>query len=189
MGRCFLPPPAPANAVAAVESVVARIIADGLGSRSLAEPVRQHLGIDFSRSWALAYLRAAMLPVVLLLLLMVWGLTGIILINPDQRAVYERFGAPVAVLHPGAHLILPWPMGQVRRLEYGTIHETTLSGADMNQTIQRVGAEDTPRRTDLSDRQRDGGASELPGGQRRLQAALPHRPDRSGRLASGLRFG
>jgi regulator of protease activity HflC (stomatin/prohibitin superfamily) len=32
----------------------------------------------------------------------------------DQRAVYERFGAPVRVLHPGLHLILPWPLGRLR---------------------------------------------------------------------------
>nr|WP_294544710.1 SPFH domain-containing protein [uncultured Rhodopila sp.] len=130
LGRCFLPPPPPAAARAAVESTLARIIAEGVRTRSLAAPVRQHLGIDFSRSWALAYVRDATPPVVLLLLLLCWGLSGAVLVNLNQRAVHLRFGKPVAVLQPGLHLILPWPMGQVRRVEFGTIHEMTLSGSD-----------------------------------------------------------
>jgi regulator of protease activity HflC (stomatin/prohibitin superfamily) len=131
LGRCFLPPPAPATARAAVESTLAGVIADGVRTRSLAAPVRQHLGIDFSRSWALAYVRDATPSVVLLLLLLCWGLSGAVLVNLNQRAVYQRFGEPVAVLQPGLHLILPWPMGQVRRVEFGTIHEMTLSGSDI----------------------------------------------------------
>ncbi len=141
LGRCFLPPPAPAVARAAIDSLLARVVAEGVRGGSLATPVRQHLGIDFARSWALAYLRAAIPPVVLLLLLLSWGLSGVVLVGVDQRAVYERFGAPVAVLHPGPHLILPWPMGQVRRLEFGAIHETTLTDTGA-AALHRVGAED-----------------------------------------------
>ncbi len=144
LARCFLPAPQPRDAGAAVDSLLARVLADGLRARGLTAPVRDHLGIDFSRSWALAYLRAATPPVVLLLMLLSWGLTGVVMVGIDQRAVYERFGAPVAVLHPGAHLILPWPMGRVIRLDYGVVYETTLSDAVMTQRAMRVGAEDKP---------------------------------------------
>jgi regulator of protease activity HflC (stomatin/prohibitin superfamily) len=150
LGRCFLPPPAAADARAAIDSVLVQILADGLRTRSLAAPVRQHFGIDFSRSWALSYLRAATPPVVLFLLVLCWGLSGVVLVGLDQRAVYERFGAPVAVLHPGLHAILPWPMGQVRRVEFGVIHDMTLGNdmilGDASGTIvyRKVGAEDLP---------------------------------------------
>lgn len=121
--RAFLPPPAPADARAAIDPLLARIMADGIGARSLAAPVRAHLGIDFSRSWALLFFRQAALPVIALLALCTWGISGIVLIGIDNRAIYERFGAPVRVLGPGLHTILPWPMGQTRRLEYGVVHE------------------------------------------------------------------
>jgi regulator of protease activity HflC (stomatin/prohibitin superfamily) len=144
LGRCFLPPPAPHLARAAIDSVLARMIAEGIRTRGLAAPLRRHMGIDFSRSWALAYLRAATPPVALLLLVLCWGLSGVVLVGLDQRAVYERFGAPVAVLGPGLHAILPWPMGRVRRLEFGTVHETTLTDTDMPASPRRAGAEDRP---------------------------------------------
>ena len=143
LGRCFLPPPPPAAARAAVDSTLARMIAEGVRTRSLAAPVRDHLGIDFSRSWALAYVRDATPAVVLLLLLLCWGLSGVVLVNLNQRAVYQRFGEPVAVLRPGLHLILPWPMGRVRRVEFETIHEMTLSGSDTTLPVN-VAAEALP---------------------------------------------
>lgn len=142
LGRCFLPPPQPGQARAAIESLLARMLAEGLRTRSLTAPLRRHLGIDFSRSWALAYLRAATPPVLLLLVLVCWGLTGVILIGTDQRAIYERFGAVSGVLHPGLHVILPWPMGRVRTLEFGLVHETTLADSESVRPPLRVGAED-----------------------------------------------
>ncbi|MFL5285615.1 MAG: SPFH domain-containing protein [Rhodopila sp.] len=143
IGRCFLPPP-PAAEARAVESILARMLAEGTRARSLAEPLRQHLGIDFARSWALAYVRAAFAPLLLALLLLGWALSGVALVPLDQRMVYERFGAPVRVLHPGLHLVLPWPLGRLRPVEFGTVHQVGLAG---DAVPDRTGAEEPPPRS------------------------------------------
>ncbi len=143
-GRLFLPPPSPGAAHAAIHSLLARLISAGARPEGgLGAPLRQHLGIDFSRSWALGYLRAASLPMLGAFLLFAWGLSGIALVPLDNRAIYERFGAPVAVLHPGLHLGLPWPLGAGRMLEYGPLHEIgLLSGPGAGGPIERTGAEE-----------------------------------------------
>ncbi len=129
--RLFLPPPAPDAARGAVTSALASALAAGArGQGGLAAPIREHLGIDFARSWALAYVRQALPVVALLLLVFCWALSGVVMVGTDRRAIYERFGAPVAVLMPGAHLILPWPMGTLRWLDYGTLHQEPLGLAD-----------------------------------------------------------
>jgi regulator of protease activity HflC (stomatin/prohibitin superfamily) len=126
--RSFLPPPPPETATAAVTSLIARLLtATTHAPDGVTAPIRQHLGIDFSRSWALAYLRAATLPAIAFFLLLGWGLSGVALVPLDGRAVYERFGAPVAVLHPGLHIGLPWPLGTARPVEFGRIHEIGLT--------------------------------------------------------------
>jgi regulator of protease activity HflC (stomatin/prohibitin superfamily) len=140
-GRGFLPPPPAATAQAATHSMLARLLADGAASRSLAGPVRRHLGIDFAGSWALAYVRAAFAPLALLLVAVGWGLSGVALVPLDQRAVYERFGAPVRVLPPGIHITLPWPFGRLRSVEFGIVHELALKG---DNVAERFGAEDIP---------------------------------------------
>ena len=131
LANWFLPPPSHSEARASVASLAALLLQAGLlRPNRLATPIRDHLGVDFSRSWALRYVRSAILPIAAFMVLTAWGLTGVSLINLDQRGVYERFGAPVAVWAPGAHLGLPWPLGQVRRVEFGVVHAIPLGGED-----------------------------------------------------------
>jgi regulator of protease activity HflC (stomatin/prohibitin superfamily) len=95
--------------------------------RAWAAELRARFGIDFARSWALGYAARAMLPLALVLTGLCVLLTGLVRIDTTQRGIYQRLGRPVAVLRPGLHLLLPWPLGQVRRVEYGVIHAVPVS--------------------------------------------------------------
>ncbi|HEX5420405.1 MAG TPA: SPFH domain-containing protein, partial [Gammaproteobacteria bacterium] len=116
------------------------------GPRAPGTLLRTHLGLDFARSWALAFLSAAILPAIFLTALLCWGLSGLKLIDLGQRGVYERFGAPVAVLGPGLHLLLPWPFGLMRPVEYGTIHSVAIGVDETGPSIEsaEIPAEATP---------------------------------------------
>src|ERR1700731_4170314 len=119
--------------------------------------VRQQFGIDLSRSWALAFVQRALLPVALVMGVLAWCVTGITALGLNERAIYERFGMPVAVLGPGLHLHLPWPMGVMRSVEFGVIHDIPIAmsplgdagqaarqSAGVDQQQQLVGAEANP---------------------------------------------
>jgi regulator of protease activity HflC (stomatin/prohibitin superfamily) len=143
LGRLFLPPPAASEARAVAESLLASVLTGG--PRAPSALLRSHLGLDFARSWALQFLSAAILPAVLGTALLCWGLSGVKLINLGERGVYERFGAPVAVLGPGLHLLLPWPLGRLRPVEFGAIHSVAI-GVDQPhaESAEPVDAEATP---------------------------------------------
>ena len=128
LARWFQPPADPANTRAPIGSLVASLPGWLLRPGTAAEPLRTHFGLDFSRSWALSFLRTAALPATVLTGLACWGLSGVVLLPLDGRGVYERFGKPVAVLQPGLHLTLPWPMGRVRPVDFGAVHEIPLGG-------------------------------------------------------------
>jgi regulator of protease activity HflC (stomatin/prohibitin superfamily) len=68
-----------------------------------------------------------------------WCATGVSMVGLDQRVVYERLGAPVAVLHPGLHLIMPWPLSHLRHVEFGTVRQVGLVGSPGLQVLYRVG--------------------------------------------------
>jgi len=51
--------------------------------------------------------------VVILIGLVVWGLTGVYVVNPDELAVVRTFGAMTRVSQPGIHYRVPWPVEQV----------------------------------------------------------------------------
>lgn len=91
--------------------------------RTINVTVQNTLGIDLSRSWALAFLRQAALPVLAGLGVFSWCVTGLTGLSANQRGIYERFGVPIEVLGPGVHAHLPWPFGTVRVVEYGVIHQ------------------------------------------------------------------
>ncbi len=129
LANWFLPVPLPMHARAAVQCLSARLLQPRrLAPDGLAAPIRSHLGIDFSRSWALGFARSASLPVLLVLGVIAWGLTGVTLIEQDRRGIYERFGEPAAVWAPGAHVGLPWPIGRVQRVDLGVVHAVALGG-------------------------------------------------------------
>jgi regulator of protease activity HflC (stomatin/prohibitin superfamily) len=143
----FLPPPASSVARPAASSMVASFIR--LRPPRLAsvnQAITKQWGIDLSRSWALGFVGRALVPVGLLLALLAWGLTGLVALPLDQRAVYEQLGRPVNVLGPGLHLVLPWPLGISRRVERGVLHELTLAGqiSDGDPATPRLDAEDPP---------------------------------------------
>ncbi len=144
LARLFLPSPATANARAVADSVLVALLTGG--PRAPGTLLRTHLGLDFARSWALSFLSAAILPAVLITAVFCWGLTGLKLVDLGHRGIYERFGAPVEVLGPGLHLLLPWPFGRLRPVEFGTIHSVAIGVDDMaRDTAQQIGAEDVPQ--------------------------------------------
>jgi regulator of protease activity HflC (stomatin/prohibitin superfamily) len=144
LGRLFLPAPLPSAATAVTDSLLAALITGG--PRAPVVLLRTHLGLDFSRNWAVVFLSKALLPAIFATGLLCWGLSGVKLINIDQRGVYERFGAPVAVFGPGLHMLLPWPFGRLRPVEYGAIHSVAI-GVDQSAPPEEgisVGAEAPP---------------------------------------------
>jgi regulator of protease activity HflC (stomatin/prohibitin superfamily) len=149
LGRLFLPTPTAEAAKGATDGIVAALLTGG--PRAPAVLIRQHLGLDFARSWALAFLTRAAGWAFVATLVLCWVLSGVKLLGDDQRGVYERFGAPVGVLGPGFHLLLPWPFGRMRPVEYGVTHTIAvgaMQGPDAyekDEAAQHVGAEDVPQ--------------------------------------------
>ena len=130
LGIFFLPRPAPTRARAAIGSLLAGLLmGDSLRPSAIAARMREKLGIDVGQSWTFGFARQVTPPVILLLLLAAWGVSSVAWIGLDRRGAYERFGAPVAVLKPGLHLVLPWPLGRVRPVEYGVVHAVAIGVA------------------------------------------------------------
>ncbi len=121
---------APQRSHAPLDLLLLRPLGLRLSRQSWASRLRDNFGIDFARSWALHFCARAALPVSLVLLAMCVLLTGTVRIDTEERGIYQRLGHPVAVLDPGLHLLLPWPLGQVRRVEYGVIHAVPISFGD-----------------------------------------------------------
>ena len=120
--------------------------------RTMNITVRRQFGIDLSRSWALAFIQRAALPILVGIGVFAWLVTGVTALGVNQRGVYERFGIPIAVFGPGLHVHFPWPLGVVRTVEIGVVHQLPIEFLLPNGSGQtpveekevRVGAEAIP---------------------------------------------
>jgi regulator of protease activity HflC (stomatin/prohibitin superfamily) len=146
----FLPDPPCERAGTFVDSVIARLMPGGaVQGAGIDHLLKERFNIDWSRSWALSYLRTIASPLALVLLVISWLLSGITILSPVERGILERLGRPIGVLKPGLHLHLPWPFGAVRRLEFDVLHDVSLGMEGESAAAGLITADaDTPASAD-----------------------------------------
>lgn len=108
---------------------------------ALQHELHNRFGIDLRQIWAFTYMRRAFLPVLAVVVLVGWSLTGIHEIALQGRGIYERFGKPVEVFGPGLHMGLPWPLGRLLNVENGVVHELATSVGETSAPAQADPAE------------------------------------------------
>jgi membrane protease subunit HflK len=83
-----------------------------------AQAIDYQFGFKVSETWFYRFFERALLWLVPLEILLLLASSGIVIIEPGEQALLERFGKPVAdrtVLGPGAHFKCPWPIDHVYR--------------------------------------------------------------------------
>ncbi len=109
--------------------------------RTAAQTLDYQFGFKVSETWFYRYLEQALSGLVLLQLAAVWLSTGVVVIEPHEEALLERFGRPVAgrsVLGSGLHFKWPWPIEraylissqEIRTFNVGFLPDPALEGQD-----------------------------------------------------------
>ncbi len=124
----FTPPRASASPLTLVDSTAVHwLVRPPRSPAELGKSLRSRFGIDLRQSWVV-HSTLRMLPAAGVALVAAgWLLSGVTILQPEQRAVYERFGAPRAVWQPGLHIGLPWPFGLARVIDNGAVHQIVVS--------------------------------------------------------------
>jgi modulator of FtsH protease HflK len=86
-------------------------------------------GFKVSETWFFQFLQKAFLWLALIQAGLLWLSTSFVFIEPEEQALLERYGEPVAsrpMLNPGLHLKWPWPVDVVHRFQTHRIHTFTV---------------------------------------------------------------
>ncbi len=101
---------------------------------SLFETIESHWGVSFRSSWAIRFVRRALVPTGLMALLMFWGMSSLSMVGPSELGLRETFGRlERAPLQPGLHWKLPWPFGRVLRYEVKRVRARPLGYVEMDR--------------------------------------------------------
>jgi len=118
-------------------------------AESISDAINYQFGFDVSSSWFYRLLSRWFVGLIELGLAVLWGLTALQVVEPHQRGLVLRLGAPQQEAGPGLLIKAPWPIDTVMIPEY--IRED----ADGKRTIEYTST--GVRRLDLgADMIRDG---------------------------------
>jgi regulator of protease activity HflC (stomatin/prohibitin superfamily) len=94
-----------------------------------AQALDYQFGFKVSETWFYRFLERALSWIILLQLAALFLSTTVIIVEPNETALLERFGRPVPgreTLGPGLHLKWPWPIDQAYRFPSREIHSFTV---------------------------------------------------------------
>src|SRR5262249_42907292 len=89
-------------------------------AQSISDAINYQLGFDVTSGWFYQLLSKWFAPLIVFGVLIVWGLSCLVVVQPHQRAMILRYGRPISDEDsgPGLHFKLPWPMETVYVPEY-----------------------------------------------------------------------
>jgi modulator of FtsH protease HflK len=101
------------------------------------EAINYQFGFEVSDSWFYRLLAKAVTPLVVIGLVVLFGLSAAVLVEPHQRAVITTWGSLAepetdSVVGPGLHWKLPWPLGRVYKYDASRIHELNVGSSAEN---------------------------------------------------------
>ncbi|MEZ5978128.1 MAG: SPFH domain-containing protein [Planctomycetota bacterium] len=110
------------------DAVVPRLLGSSFNPvRSVFGVAADGFGIDLRGTYALDYMRRALLPIAAALVAIVWLSTSLRAVPEWSVGVLERFGkrpTDGGLLEPGLHVLLPWPFDRVREVEVARVQST-----------------------------------------------------------------
>ena len=110
------------RSVTTYESRLSGLLTDPVTWTSgIAQTIDYQFGFQVSETGAYRFIRRALLPLVLVQVLLLYALSCVVVLGPEEEAILERFGQPAmedgepVILTGGLHLKRPWPFDTVRR--------------------------------------------------------------------------
>ena len=110
----------------------------GAWARNVAGALDYQFGFKVSDTWLFHFLETALLPLILFQLVVLYLLSCLVFLAPDETGILEHFGQPVAQLDSGAHLKLPWPFETVLRFPAKRVLSFRIGQGQAGQIEPRV---------------------------------------------------
>jgi membrane protease subunit HflK len=101
-----------------------------------AQALDYQFGFKVSETWFYRFLESAIAWIILAQAGALFLSTTLVVIEPGEQGLHERFGRPVATLDSGLHFKFPWPMDAVERINTRAV-QTFNVGFVPDPTLER----------------------------------------------------
>ncbi|MFI4915781.1 MAG: SPFH domain-containing protein [Phycisphaerales bacterium JB060] len=120
-------------------------------AESVSGAIDYQFGYEVSRSWMYRLLIRRAWMLVLAAGLVLWAMSAVVVVRPDQTGIHTRFGRVVkANVEPGLHLKLPWPIDRIEVPGYFVRDEDRLPSlvGRSTSTVREIMGASAPRALD-----------------------------------------
>jgi regulator of protease activity HflC (stomatin/prohibitin superfamily) len=122
-----------------------RVVAMLTGPRNIfkatASTLDYQFGFKVSETWFYQFLERAAAPLFLFLILSLYLLSTVVVVQPHQRVIIERFGKPQRqgeVFGPGLHFKMPWPVDIAHTFDVDRVQTIVIGHHDENEENAEV---------------------------------------------------
>ena len=91
--------------------------------RTAATAIDYQFGFEVSQTWFYKLLEKAIVPLVLFAAVILYSLSCILVVAPNEQAIIEHFGNPARVAKPGLAFKWPWPIDKAYKHATKTVLE------------------------------------------------------------------
>lgn len=95
-------------------------------------------GFKISETWFYKFVEKIIAPLILFQILVLYILSTVVVIDPQESGIIERFGVPdraKGILTPGIHFKLPWPIEKIHQVSTGRIQSVHINPHDDDESI------------------------------------------------------
>lgn len=97
------------------------------GDLGILNYLEKNTGISMRSLWSIQMIKQALPYAVLGAVLLLWCVTGVVLVNSNQEGAHYRLGKlQEETLSPGLHFTLPWPFDKVEVYDTKTVNKMTV---------------------------------------------------------------
>ncbi|MBI5865426.1 MAG: hypothetical protein HZB38_13150 [Planctomycetes bacterium] len=114
-------------------------------AHSLAEAMNYQFGFQVSQTWFYLLLQRTLIPLFGVAVIVIWLLTTIVVVEPNERAIIERWGRQIDADHPlepGCYFKAPWPIDIAYKYDTGRLHQFALGYRDGDSPIWHADEKD-----------------------------------------------
>jgi len=88
-------------------------------AKTIGDAISYQFGVDVTGSWAYRLLSRSVVALAFFGGLVVWLLTVVSVVGPEERGLRVRYGALLGEVGPGLHFKLPWPLESIDKQNIG----------------------------------------------------------------------
>ncbi|MEM7627371.1 MAG: SPFH domain-containing protein [Planctomycetota bacterium] len=104
----------------------------------VSETLNYQFGFEITKSWFYVLLGRALTPLIVAGIVILFGLSCVVIVAPNQQAIITDRGAVVKIADPGVSFKLPWPLGRAEKVDVKRSRQLVLGGYENANRIAGV---------------------------------------------------